>query len=158
MTEMSTLQSIRVLLANVMSAVSTDMAAEEVAEIIDLLEDIKNDLKFVRSDIEKTFITIMGDTYQVESGGHVFSVSSSAPRKAWDHESLKKAVVERLSQLAINQQTGEVELTPAQAVDRVLEYAHVDYWRSKQLKELDLNPDMFCTVGEEKLTVRIERA
>lgn len=153
---MNQVSEIRKLLVEIEGIASTSDDLELVATTVAQLEDLKKDLKMVKESVDSQFFNLMGDEPEIMASGKRVSVAWSTPRKAWQHKDLLDTVKERIKQLSIDLDTGEVHLTVDEMADRVLQYAHVDYWRVKELKELDINPDRFCTLGEEKKTVKIE--
>ena len=131
-------------------------SVEELGAIFTGLEEARAELKLACDLVQAQLLLSVTDDQEVSVGGKTLRVSYATPRKAWKHAELREVVMDRLTQLAIDPDTGEVNLTPRQAVGRILEFAHVDYWRAKQLKELDINPDRYCEQGEDKRTIRIE--
>ena len=152
---MSKLESIQRLFVDVIEEIGNLETVEELAEVLTELETLKSDLKLVQNDAQVKFISLMGETPEVVVNGKHVTVAHSTPRKKWDHVGLKTKVMDRLYQLSLDE-NGEFNLTPDDAVDKLLEFAHVDYWRAGALQDIDINPNMFCELGEEKTTVRIE--
>ncbi len=70
------------------------------------------------------------------------------PRKKWDHDSLAVAVAKRISDSSIDMDTGEVLKSTQQMIKELLEYAAPSYWRVGALRELGIDPDDYCDVGE----------
>jgi len=70
------------------------------------------------------------------------------PRKKWDHDGLATLVAKRISDSSIDMDTGEVLKSAQQMIKELLEYAAPSYWRVGALKELGIDPDDFCDVGE----------
>lgn len=87
-------------------------------------------------------------------GEYVVQKTTSEKKSKWKHDELREHIMNRL----IDKNTsddGEITLSPREAVDQIMKYAHVDYWRKKALLELDINPDSFVdfTEGEDHVTV-----
>jgi hypothetical protein len=80
----------------------------------------------------------------------LFSIETKtgAPRKKWDHKMLAHLVAKKITDKAIDMDTGEVLKTPQQMIQELLIYAAPSYWRVAALKELGIDPDDFCEVGE----------
>ena len=70
------------------------------------------------------------------------------PRKKWDHDGLAAAVAKRISDSAIDMDTGEILKSAQQMIKELLEYAAPSYWRVGALRDLGIDPDDFCDVGE----------
>ena len=73
---------------------------------------------------------------------------TGAPRKKWDHEKLAELVAQRISDTAIDMETGEVTKSPQQMIKELLTYAAPSYWRAAALRDLGIEADDYCDVGE----------
>ena len=80
----------------------------------------------------------------------LFSIETKtgAPRKKWDHDMLAVLVAKKITDTAIDMDTGEVTKTPQQMIRELLDYAAPSYWRVGALRELGIDPDEYCDVGE----------
>jgi len=119
------------------------------------LTDIESNLKLVKQDLVHAVTKILESGVPVDIDGRMVEKKTGSPRKSWDHTGLKSVVLQRLMSLSLDEETGEITLSPAEAVEKLLEYAHIDYWRVTELQKLDINADNYCEVGEAKTTIQV---
>lgn len=93
----------------------------------------------------------------VSIDGATVEIKSGSPRKTWDHKGLIDDVSKRLVDSSIDLNTGEVIKTPLEMIREALEFAGISYWKVSKLKELHLDADEYCEVGEAKKNLVIRR-
>ena len=93
----------------------------------------------------------------VSVDGATIEIKSGSPRKTWDHQGLINDVSKRIVDSSIDLDTGEVTKTPVQMIREALEFAGISYWKVTKLKELHLDADEYCEVGESKKSLVIRR-
>lgn len=79
-------------------------------------------------------------------------------RKKWDHTRLGKEVARRIVDSSFDFETGEMHRSYEEMVQEVLKYAAPSYWRVGKLKEIGVDADEYCELGEPKLNIVIRRA
>jgi hypothetical protein len=119
------------------------------------LEQLKKDISDMLDGGKAALIKLMGNEPELTCEGITFERKTGAPRKAWDHKSLTKNVAQRLYDLAIDFDTGEVKKSPVELAAEMMNFAGVSYWKVKELAKIGLNADSFCEVGEPKENVII---
>ena len=92
------------------------------------------------------------------AGGIKVERRQGATRKKWDHLTLAKSVTEKLYQMAIDIDTGEMTMDNQQIAIKILEYVAPSYWRVKKLAEIGINADTYCEVSEGGLSLVIRQA
>lgn len=99
---------------------------------------------------EATEILLKSDWDRAPFQNQSFSMETKTgqPRKKWDHDGLAAAVAKRISDSAIDMDTGEILKSAQQLIKELLDYAAPSYWRVGALRELGIDPDDFCDVGE----------
>lgn len=130
----------------------------------DLLQ-LASDLHLVKAYVSELFNelqTIVTDhignmVNPVSVDGATIEIKSGSPRKTWDHQSLINDVSKRIVDSSIDLNTGEVTKTPVQMIREALEFAGISYWKVTKLKELHLDADEYCDVGESKKSLVIRR-
>ncbi len=123
-----------------------------------MLSNAKASLRDSYAEYEAIIADAMGDTYEIKlPGGATAERREGAPRKAWDHKRLAKAVAERIVQSSMDFETGEILMTREEMVAEMIRYAAPSYWRVKQLKTLGLDADMYCELGDPKVSVVIKQ-
>lgn len=78
-------------------------------------------------------------------------------RKGWQHKDLAIDVARKLSQSAIDMDTGEVMLTQEQLIVKMLDYLQPSYWRVGELNKLGINADNYCETGEPKVSLVVRK-
>ena len=136
----------------------TNADAGEAAQAVALFEEIR--LKAFAVVKDNFFAYANGCMEENESivvGENIVTSAVSEKKTKWRHDELKDHIMNRLINLHTSDD-GEVTLSPRKAVDHVMEYAHVAYWRKKKLAELDINPDSFVDLTEGVKTVTVRKA
>ncbi len=119
----------------------------------------------IKSDIGLTF-----QQYQVKiadsipandevyaSNGQLVEKRMSNDRRGWQHEELVKEVYRRLSESAVDMDTGEVLVSAREIALKILDFVQPSYWRVKELSKLGINADQYCEVGETKANISIRK-
>jgi hypothetical protein len=78
-------------------------------------------------------------------------------RKGWRHKDLALDVAHRLSQSAVDMDTGEVVLSQEELVVKLLDYLQPSYWRVGELNKIGLNADNYCETGEAKVSLIVRK-
>jgi len=139
-----------------LSAVS---GAEELATCITHLHALKGDLASVYDSCCNLLIDAMGNTPEiVVPSGIKVEKKTGADRKTWQHVDLAKNIASRLSDMAVDMETGEVIMTTQEMVVKLLDYCAPSYWRVKELAKIGINADRFCETSEAKTNIVIRKA
>lgn len=137
---------------DIIAYAATQPDAEEAGRHFLQLENVRTQFKIVCDSMMQAVMNAMGEQTEMVIDGKVLTKSEKASRKTWEHDRLRDVVLRRLKQEAMTDD-GELLLTPDEAIDRLLQVAHIDYWRVKELNEFGINADQFSTLvpGEETL-------
>lgn len=131
---------------------------EEAAQLLLALSNAKASLRDAYSEYETLLAKAMEDTYQIDlPGGVTAERMEGAPRKSWEHKRLAKEVATRIVESSMDFDTGEVLMTREEMVEELLRYAAPSYWRVKQLKQLGIDADNYCQLGDPKVSVVIKQ-
>ncbi len=90
------------------------------------------------------------------NGGTV-EIKTGEARKKWDHAAAIQDVAKRIVESAVDMETGEVKLSPQQMVERLAEFAGIQYWRVKAMKDIGLSANNYCEVGESNRNLVVRR-
>jgi|5B_taG_2_1085324.scaffolds.fasta_scaffold00688_9 hypothetical protein len=134
---------------------------DELVDLFQSLADLhllKNRITGTYSDIQTQLAEFVGHTAEpILCEGASIEIKSGAPRKSWDHDSLKKDVAQRIYESSVDIETGEVKKTSREMMEEILKYGAVSYWRVGELKKLDIDADEYCEVGPSKKSVIVRR-
>lgn len=89
------------------------------------------------------------DGVEVDGIG-VVQVRRGRERKAWEHDRLVPAVID-----AHMRESGGEFPDPFTLAEWLLETAHIDYWKTRALKKLDIPVDEFCESTPGRLSAQI---
>lgn len=127
---------------------------DEAAEILVALNVAKRDFSIIYDSFAGKVGMLIGNGSVIETkSGAVVEKKGATDRKKWDHQKLAARVADRLAEMAVDMDTGEVTMSPKQMVEKLIDYAAVSYWRVGKLGELGINPDHYCEQGEYKTSI-----
>jgi hypothetical protein len=135
------------------AALETDL--DNAGQLLLAAAEIKSSAAFLYEEMAARFSKIMGDRPEVVVNGRLIEKKTGSSRSGWQHKELIDTIANRIQQLATNLDTGEVNLTPREAIDKLLKFAHIDYYRVKELKTIDINADLYSTSDESKAKTSI---
>jgi len=135
-----------------------DASMEEACLILSELNFIKRDLSLVYDDFSNTVLAVMGENEGIMlSNGAQIERKSSYNRTGWKHKDLGADVVNRIMEMAIDMDTGEITKSPREIALEILDYCAPSYWRVKELGKIGINPDNYCDVGELKTSLIVRK-
>ena len=138
--------------------IETSADGEEAAEAVAAFEKIRlGSLKIVQQNFFAYALGTMKTGEMFVVNGQQVSKGWTEKKSKWRHDDLTEEVIKRLTNLNTTDD-GEITLTPRQAIKSVMQYAHVDYWRKGKLEELDINPDAYVDLDDEKEIVTVRKA
>lgn len=145
--------------AEIFDYVSKSPDLVQACEYLAEMNFLKRDVGFVYDTFSHAMIGIMGDEENVSlTNGAQIEKKSAYDRKGWDHKSLGNAVADKIVQLSVDMQTGEVLKTTREMIADVLTYCAPSYWRIKELNKIGINADNYCEVGELKTSIIVRKA
>jgi hypothetical protein len=151
-------KSIMDLELEIMQSIDGGASLEEAGNMLLQLNLAKRDLGTVYDFVANRFGEMMDKESAVPLGGNaIIEKKSSYERKAWQHKDLAKAVVDRLSQMAVDMDTGEVVKSPEDIAMELMTYCAPSYWRIKELNNIGINPDMYCETGQLKTSIIVRK-
>lgn len=144
--------------AEVMKTINDGATLEEAGNILLQLNLTKRDMGIVYDSVAHRFGEMMDKESAVPLAGNaIIEKKSSYERKAWQHKDIAKAVVDRLSQMAVDMDTGEVVKSPEEIAMELMTYCAPSYWRIKELNNIGINPDMYCETGVLKTSIIVRK-
>lgn len=141
-----------------------DFAASEpdpvvVAEAVSALHAARADLTMVWESLVGLAVEVMGALPEVTlTDGTKIEKRNASDRKTWDHQSIARAVAERITDLSVNPMTGERTMTPDEMIVALLDYAAPSYWRVKALSGIGIDADRYCETTEGKPSIIVRKA
>lgn len=128
-------------------------------EILVKLSEFKTAMSVIVNSMENIVLDLFGDEQIYTSdNGTTVEKKWDTNRKGWQHKDLAQAVSDRITTMAIDMDTGEVLLTPAQMIAKLLDFVQPSYWRLTPLRDVGINADDYCTVGDTKPVISVRRA
>tara|TARA_Y100000296_G_scaffold86762_1_gene127722 strand:+ start:3257 stop:3751 length:495 start_codon:yes stop_codon:yes gene_type:complete len=113
---------------------------------------ILNEAKRMISSLQEEAKTILLDSDwdrgPIQAQQFSMETKTGAPRKKWNHQGLVEVVAQKITDTAIDMDTGEITKTPQQMIKELMEYAAPSYWRVQALRDLGIDADSYCDVGE----------
>tara|TARA_B100000029_G_scaffold516042_1_gene626373 strand:- start:6179 stop:6670 length:492 start_codon:yes stop_codon:yes gene_type:complete len=124
---------------------------ERAIRLIQLGYTLNEAKKFITS-LQKEATALLLDSdwdrNPVQEEKFSLETKTGAPRKQWDHERLVSLVAQRIADTAIDMDTGEVTKSPQDMIAELMKYAAPSYWRVSALRDLGIDADDYCDVGE----------
>lgn len=137
---------------------SKNAELNDLAEVLVALDTAKREIAELNETIKNNLIEKMGTTPEFIHNGFLFERKIGNPRKTWDHETLGRRVAQRLIDMALDMDTGEMTRSPIEIAVDMLTYAAPSYWRVTELNKIGVNADNYCEVGEPKTSIIIRKA
>lgn len=131
---------------------------DQIAQALLQLNLAKADLGVVYDGLSSKLSAIIKDkeVLNLENGAQI-EKKSSYDRKGWQHKELANAVVDKLTQMSVDMDTGEVLKTPSEIALDLMKYCAPSYWRIKELDSLGINADNYCEVGQLKTSIIVRK-
>jgi hypothetical protein len=151
-------KSIVELEETLMSSLSEETTVEEAGAILLEVNLAKRDLGFVYDTFSNAFASMLkdADLVQLPNGAQI-EKKCSYDRKGWQHKELGSAVADKLVQMSVDMDTGEITKTPYQIATEILNYCAPSYWKIKELQKLGINADNYCEVGQLKTSIIVRK-
>jgi len=132
---------------------------DEAAEGLAKLNFAKRELSVIYDSFAHGVGNLMGSSGMIETAsGITIEKKTAADRKKWRHPELATRVAERLSEMSVDMDTGEIVMSAQEMVVKLLDYAAVSYWRVGKLGEIGVNPDSYCEQGDFKTSIIVREA
>lgn len=136
----------------------TSPSPEEAANVLLQLNLAKGDMGMVYDSFSKYFSELIKDKEIINlDNGAQIEKKSAYDRKGWQHKELTNAVVDKLIQLSVDMDTGEILKSPREIAIDLMKYCAPSYWRIKELSGLGINADNYCEVGQLKTSVIVRK-
>lgn len=118
----------------------------ELAQVYHDVNMILDAARTLQAHVAATLAERMKDKRLEVPGLGVFERRTSVSRKSWDHPRLLAVVAkEALDKRVVDEQTGELQEAPDEAIVRVIhKAAAINYWRVGELRQMGLDPDTYC--------------
>lgn len=130
----------------------------DLLEVANMLHYLKQKISYLFNDMQDFVTSNIGSLPgPVNVDGATVEIKSGSPRKAWDHKGLISEVSRRIVDKSVDLNTGERTATPEEMIQEAMRYMGVSYWKVNNLKDLHIDADDFCEVGEPKKNLVFRR-
>jgi Zn-dependent M32 family carboxypeptidase len=131
---------------------------EDACGVLYEMNMIKRDMSSVYDSLSTSVGQLIADgkNVQLKNGG-VVEKKSSYERRAWQHKDLASVVAQKLVQMSVDMDTGEIIKSPGEIAMQVLDYVQPSYWRVKELSSLGINVDNYCETGVLKTSIIVRK-
>jgi hypothetical protein len=138
--------------------IDSEPSPAEAANVLLQLNLAKSDMGLVYDSFSHYFSNLIKDKeiINLENGAQV-ERKSSYDRKGWQHKELTSAVVDKLMQMSVDMDTGEIVKTPRELALDLMKYCAPSYWRIKELSSIGINADNYCEVGQLKTSIIVRK-
>ena len=135
------------------------MMEEDVAHMLVLIDVCSKRIKATKENLDAALNVILPQDTPVEISDLDVSIEKriSAPKKNWDHEGLLSVAIEAILERERDPLDGTINTPYPVLMAEIFRYAAVSYWRVKPLKELGVNANDFCELGDRKVSFQITR-
>lgn len=136
----------------------SDPGIENIAQALLQLNLAKADLGVVYDGLSARLSAIIKDKeiLNLENGAQI-EKKSAYDRKGWQHKELANAVVDRIVQMSVDMDTGEILKSPSEIALDLMKYCAPSYWRIKELSTIGINADNYCEVGQLKTSIIVRK-
>lgn len=134
-----------------------DAEANDVAEILAALRDIKQDAARAYDEVEKALLALMGERKLEVPGLGVIESKRKTKRNGWRHDELIPVLVARaLDERVFDPGTGEAQERESETVARVLrECISFGAGKVTGLRARGIQPDEYCTETPDGWSVQL---
>lgn len=133
--------------------------ATEACIVLSEINFLKRDLSFAYDSYANSVISIMGDRENMLlNNGAEIEKKSSYDRKGWKHKELGSVVAQRITEMSVDMDTGEILKTPQEIALEILDYCAPSYWRIKELNKIGVNADNYCEVGDLRTSIIVRKS
>ena len=138
--------------------VQSDPPLDEVAKVLLQLNLAKNDLAMAYDSVSSRLSSMIKDKeiLSLENGAQI-EKKSSYDRKGWQHKELANAVVDKITRMSVDMDTGEITKNSSEIALELLKYCAPSYWRVKELSGIGINADNYCEVGQLKTSIIVRK-
>jgi hypothetical protein len=142
----------------IQSFIDSKPSAQEACEVLYGMNMAKRDLSATYDIMSHAVSVVMGEESDVElDDGAKIEKKSAYERRAWQHKDLASVVAQKLVQMSVDIDTGEIINTPEQIAAAVLDYVQPSYWRVKELSKIGVNVDNYCETGVLKTSIIVRK-
>jgi hypothetical protein len=139
--------------------VENNSEAETIGEVVAEFNLLKKDF----SDIYDRLCLALSDSMAEKgeltlSNGVKIEKKWSTTRKGWQHKNLASAVSEKIVDMSIDMDTGEIVLSPQEMLNKMLDYVQPSYWKAKPVSSLGIDIDNYCQHDDVKTSIIVRRS
>ncbi len=146
------------LYENVAQLSNSDISAEHACAVLAEIYEIKKNTSLIYDSMSKIVLDLLDGNETIAINDVVVEKKYSKSRSGWQHKELATLVSNRIRQMSIDLETGEVLLSTEEMIEKLLEYVQPSYWRTTQLSQIGIDVDDYCNSSETKESIIIRKA
>jgi hypothetical protein len=150
---------IKSLYDQVEAFIENNSEPETVGEVVAEFNLLKKDFSDIYDRLCLALSDSMADESEITlSNGVKIEKKWSTTRKGWQHKDLAAAVSEKIAQMSIDMDTGEIVLSPQEMANKMLDYVQPSYWKARPVSSLGIDVDNYCQHDDVKTSIIVRRA
>jgi hypothetical protein len=146
------------LYENVVQLSNSDLNTEYMCAVLAEIYEIKKNTGLIYDSMAKIVLDLLDGNETVAINDVVIEKKYSKSRSGWQHKELATLVSNRIRQMSIDLETGEILLSTEEMIEKLLEYVQPSYWRTTQLSQIGIDVDDYCNSSETKESIIIRKA
>jgi hypothetical protein len=146
------------LYENVATLSNSDIDTKYACLVLAEMHEIKKNMSLIYDSMVKIVSDLLDGNEIISVSDVVIEKKYSKSRSGWQHKELATVVSNRIRQMSIDLETGEVLLSTEEMIEKLLEYVQPSYWRTTQLSQIGIDVDDYCNSSESKESIIVRKA
>jgi len=154
----STDQFLNSLYAQVEEFVQNNSEEETLGEVLVFFHGFKSDFGAIYDLLANALSDSMGQDGEILlPDGTKIEKKWASTRRGWQHKDLARVVSNRIAEMSVDMDTGEVVMSSEEMISKMLDYVQPSYWKAKPVSSLGIDVDNYCESGEVKTSIIVRR-
>lgn len=149
--------SLNELYENVASFGESATSVDEACKILVDVYEMKKNMSLIYDTLSHAVGQLFSDGEIVSVNDFTVEKKYSKSRTAWKHKELASLVSNKIRQMSIDIETGEILISTEEMIQGLLEYMQPSYWKVGQLNQIGIDVDDYCNSSETKESIIIKK-